>query len=276
MAEAAQAFVPGHATVFFSPRRAADPARTGATGAGLVLSDGVTVGFEPGSTTTVTVNGDPGTIEPVDRVLGALGATGRATVESPLPIGEGFGVSGAATLGTALAANRAEDLTRSENELVAAAHVAEVQSNTGLGDVVAQARGGVPIRLAPGAPPHARLDGVPAAAEVEYVSFGELSTADVITADLADLQTAGDRALAALTERPALPALFEAGRRFAREAGLLTDRVASVIDDVRADGGEATMVMLGETVIALGSGLSDAGYDASACRTHPPGASVVR
>ena len=40
-------------------------------------------------------------------------------------------------------------------------------------------------------------------------------------------------------------------------------------------GGEASMAMLGETVFALGTGLSDAGYDPRVCRTYPTGASLV-
>jgi pantoate kinase len=34
------------------------------------------------------------------------------------------------------------------------------------------------------------------------------------------------------------------------------------------------MAMLGRTVFALGTGLSDAGYDAVSCRTHPAGATL--
>ena len=273
---AAQAFVPGHVTVFFSPHFADDPARTGSTGAGLTLADGVTVGFEPGETAGVELNGEAIDVEPVDRVLAGLPASGRVAARSPLPLGEGFGVSGALALGTALAASEAGGLARTENELVELAHVAEVESSTGLGDVVAQARGGVPVRLAPGAPPHGRLDGLPAAGRVEYRSFGPLSTAEVITDDVSAIRAAGDRALEALCDRPTLGTLFAAGRRFAREADLLTDRVAAVLDDVESAGGEATMAMLGETVVALGSGLSDAGYDAAACEIHAAGASLRR
>lgn len=276
MTSAAAAFVPGHVTVFFSPQWHDDPARTGSTGAGLTLADGVSVRFEVASSTAVTVNGDAVEVEPVERVLDALAATGRVAIQTSLILGEGFGVSGAMALGTALAVNRALDGARSENELIAVAHAAEVESNTGLGDVVAQARGGIPIRLAPGAPPHGELDGVPAVANVEYRSFGEISTADIITADVTALQAAGERALAALRAQPTLDSLFAAGRRFARETDLLTPRVDAVIDDVQAAGGQATMGMLGETVVALDSGLTDAGYEANSSETHPSGSSLRR
>lgn len=276
MARVARAFVPGHVTAFFNPQWVDGPVRTGSTGAGLTLTDGVTVEFEPADATRLTLNGEAVDVEPVDRVLDALAATGRVRAESPLPLGVGFGVSGALALGTALAADHVRGGGRSENELVRLAHVAEVESDTGLGDVVAQARGGVPIRLDPGAPPHGSLDGIPAVGRVEYVSFGERSTEAVIGGDVAAIQTAGARALEAIQETPTLATLFAAGRQFAAAAGLLSRDVEAVVDDVQAAGGEATMAMLGETVVALDTGLSDAGYDAQACEIHPPGAALRR
>jgi len=270
----ARAFVPGHVTAFFSVHRRDDPAATGSRGAGLTLTDGVSVVAEPAAEARVTVDGEPVSPAPVDGVLDALGVAAAVRAETPLPPGSGFGVSGGLALGTALAVNAAADLGRSENDLVRVAHRAEVEAGTGLGDVVAQARGGAPIRLEPGAPPHGALDGVPATARVEYVTFGGLDTASVIGGDTAALTAAGETALMAVEARPTLPALFAAARRFAREADLLVPRVGAAIDDVRAAGGEACMAMLGETVVALGTGLTDAGYEPAVCRIHPAGAAL--
>jgi pantoate kinase len=54
----------------------------------------------------------------------------------------------------------------------------------------------------------------------------------------------------------------------------LTDELRTVVTDVAEAGGEATMAMLGETVVALGTGLSDAGYDPHVCQVHPSGAQL--
>lgn len=271
---ATAAFVPGHVTGFFSPHPADDPIEAGARGAGLTLDNGVIVTVEPGD--GILLDGRAVSIQAVDQVLSALRLEARVEARSPLPLGAGFGVSGAMALGTALAANRAFDRRLSENELVRIAHGAEVQAGTGLGDVVAQARGGIPIRLEPGAPPHGRLDGVPDSARVEYVSFGELSTEAVLEGDTDDVRAAGRRALSMLVEEPTLPTFVQASRRFAREADLLTDRVREAIEAVSAAGGDASMAMLGETVFAVGSGLSDAGYDPTVCEIHQPGATLDR
>ncbi len=270
MATSASAFVPGHVTGFFSAHPNDDPTKAGSRGAGVTVSEGVTVRLEAGN--GLELNGEPAEIESVDRVLGALRATARVVVETDLPLGAGFGVSGAAALGTALVINDVFDRELSENELVTIAHGAEVQAGTGLGDVVAQARGGVPIRLEPGAPAHGAMDGIPARGTVEYVSFGELNTEAIISGETTMLTAAGQRALSALVEEPTVETLMENSRRFAREAELLTPRVQEVIEDVSAAGGEAAMAMLGETVFSVGTGLSDAGYDAEQCEICLTGA----
>ena len=273
--EGATAFVPGHVTAFFSVHRTDDPATTGSRGAGLALSEGVRTTVEPAERTTVRLDGREASVPPVERVLDALGATATVRIRTDLPIGAGFGVSGGVTLGTALAATEALDRARSENEVIRAAHVAEVESDTGLGDVVAQARGGIPIRLVPGAPDAGRLDGLPARPRVEYVTFGEFPTESVIGGDVERLSAAGERALSRLREEPTLAQLFAAARTFAREADLLVPDVEAAIADVREAGGAAAMAMLGKTVVALGDGLSAAGYDPDVCRVHGGGATLV-
>ncbi|WP_276248277.1 MULTISPECIES: pantoate kinase [unclassified Haladaptatus] len=272
--ERAQAFVPGHVTGFFSAHQHDDPLRAGSRGAGLTLTDGVHVTVEPAAETTVTLDGRPTEMTAVNHVLSELGVSCTVTATTDLPISAGFGVSGATALGTALGANAVFDLHRSENTLVGLAHAGEVQAGTGLGDVVAQARGGIPIRLEPGAPGFGTLDGIPARGPVEYCTFGSLSTADIITGDTVQLTAAGERALSFLMEEPTLTRLMVASRRFAREADLLTAEVETAIDAVQDAGGQAAMAMLGQTVFALGTGLSDAGYDAHSCRIHPPGATL--
>jgi len=248
----------------------------GSRGAGLALSEGVTVTVRPASETSVSLNGEATSVAAVESVLAALEASADVRARTELPVGSGFGVSGAMALGTALAANDAFARGLSTYELATVAHGAEVQAGTGLGDVVAQLHGGVPIRLESGGPQRNRMDAVPARSRVEYVTFGELSTAEVIGGETEAISRAGERALATLVREPTLPTLFEASRTFAREADLLTDEVRAAITDVTEAGGEATMGMLGATVVALDTGLSDAGYDPAVCAVDPTGATLCR
>ncbi len=263
MTESARAFVPGHITGFFSTHPDDDPTKAGSRGAGITLADGVTVHVEPGE--EILLNGDHTEVEAVDRVLAALRLDAHVRVTTELPVAAGFGVSGAMALGTAIAANDAFDRGLSENELTTIAHGADVQAGTGLGDVVAQARGGLPIRLEPGAPPHGTLDGIPADGQLEYLVFSEMSTEAVLAGNTDTITTAGDRALSSLVADPTVETFMEASRRFAREADLLTSDLRDTIRDVTQEPGEASMAMLGETVFAIGTALSDAGYDARRC-----------
>jgi pantoate kinase len=274
MPDIAQAFVPGHVTGFFTADRDPDPTKTGSRGAGLCLADGVTVTVRPADEPEVFLDGDPIDIEAVERVLRTLEVPAQVRGVTDLPLGTGFGVSGAMALGAALAANEAFDRRLSDNELLTIAHGAEVEAGTGLGDVVAQARGGAPIRLEPGGPQANVTDGIPARGRVEYHAIGELSTTDVIEGDTEALTDAGVRALSDLVQEPTVEGFMDASRTFSREAGLLTADVKSVVDDVTAAGGSAAMAMLGETVVALETGLTDAGYDPAVTRIHPGGATV--
>ena len=274
MSDEARAFVPGHVTGFFTVDRGDDPIETGSRGGGLALSDGVAVTVNPGAETELTLNGEAIQVDAVERVLEALRTTATVTAETPLPLGSGFGVSGGLALGTALAANAVFGRGLSYNELVTIAHGAEVQAGSGLGDVVGQARGGVPLRLEPGGPQFNYVYAVPARSRVEYTTLGELSTADVVGGDTDTLTTAGERALSDVVKEPTLSTFLQASRQFSREAELLTPDVKAVIDDVAEAGGDAAMAMLGETVFALGTGLSDAGYDATVTAIYPPGATI--
>ncbi|WP_254862540.1 pantoate kinase [Halovivax gelatinilyticus] len=274
MPDECSAFVPGHITGFFSTHPDDDPTRAGSRGAGLTLTDGVTTTVSPARESSIELDGSRVEIDPVERVLDALSVTARVEAVSSVPIGAGFGVSGAMALGTAYAANQVFDCRLSANELVTVAHGAEVQAGTGLGDVVAQARGGIPIRLEPGGPAHGRLDEIPTRVRVEYHSFGELSTESVLAGDTDRLDEAGRLALSRVVKEPTLTSFMFASRRFAREAGLLTDDVKRAVEAVATAGGQAAMAMLGNTVFALGTGLTDAGYDPSICATHPAGAMI--
>jgi pantoate kinase len=266
-------FVPGHITGFFTVEEGEDPTDTGSQGAGLTLTHGVRVRVEAAEHgNTLVYNGESIEVEPVARVLDALGVTAAVTAQSDVPMGAGFGVSGALALGTAMAANRAFDCRLSENELVTIAHGAEVQSGTGLGDVVAQARGGMPIRLEPGDPQNNLLDGIPGRFRVEYLTLGERATRSELAGDNEQLNRAGEEALSRVVKDPTLSQFMYASRRFAREADLLSDEVRDIIEAVNQADGEAAMAMLGDTIFAAGTGLTDAGYDPSVCRTSRMGA----
>ena len=272
MADVVQAFVPGHVTGFFTAHPDPDPTKAGSRGGGIALSEGVTVTVRPDEERSVVLNGEEVSMDAVERVLDALDVSAQVRGVTALPLGSGFGVSGAMALGSALAANQTFSRRLSSNELVTIAHGAEVQAGTGLGDVVGQARGGVSLRLEPGGPQYNVLDSIPARGRIEYLVLGQLSTDEVLSGDTQLITEAGTRALSTVVKEPTIARFMRASRQFSRESTLLTDAVRDVITDVSEAGGTAAMAMLGETVFAVGSGLSDAGYEPGVCQIQHAGA----
>lgn len=242
-----RAYAPGSVTGFFAPPPLGGPS-TRSRGASFATEAGIVAEVAPAETVAVRVDGEPCPVEPVSGVLERLGAMATVDLTLSIPLGAGFGASGAATLATALAANAEFDLGRSRSALVDAAHRAEVAAGTGLGDVFVQAGGGLVWRTVD------EIHSAPLTDRVEYVSYGPISTSEVLADDgtLDRIREAGNRAIERLSDRPTMREFTALSWAFARETGLVTDRVAETVERVHQAGGAASMSMLGETVFAVG------------------------
>lgn len=243
-----RAFAPGSVTGVFAPPGPDDP-WTRSRGASFATADGVVVDVRPAEAVTVSLDGEPAAVDPVIGLLEALDVTASVDLELSIPIGAGFGSSGAATLATALAANEAFALGLDRSELLAAAHRAEVAAGTGLGDVFVQEAGGLRWSVGEGT----ETAGATPDARVEYETFGPISTSEVLgdEATLDRIREVGSRVLGRLPERPTMREFAALSWTFATETGLVTERVRAAVEGVQAAGGEASMGMLGETVFAV-------------------------
>ena len=238
------ATAPGSVTTIFAPQDG-----EASLGVSFAIADGATVTVRPASETVVSLDGARTSIAPVSGVLRRLGVTAEVRVESEVPIGCGFGVSGAATLATALAANEMAGLGHDRQALVEMAHRAEVAAGTGLGDVFIQDRGGLVWDRGDG------MQRMACTEPIGYSTFGHIATADVLgdAEAVRRVATVGQEALANLDPTDGLIPLFKASWEFATRSGLATERVERVVADVRAAGGTATMAMVGETVVTVGA-----------------------
>lgn len=241
-----RAHAPGSITGLFAPAPADsdEPSR----GASFAIEDGVVVDVTPADETTVTVEGEPAPFEPIERVLAELSVTAAVDVLPEVPLGHGFGASGAATLATALAANATFGLEESRESLLQAAHRAEMQAGTGQGDVFIQDRGGL-VWSADG-----EIHRTEPTDPVEYATAGGISTAEML-ADEAFMEAArrsGRWHLDRLESPPTLRALAERSRAYLDETGVGTAFVEREIERVEAAGGAAGMALFGETVFAVG------------------------
>jgi pantoate kinase len=235
------AVAPGSVTTVFVPQDG-----EASLGVSFATADGVAATVEPAPEPAVVLDGTPAEVEPVTGVLRRLEAPARVHLQTDVPIGCGFGASGAATLATALAVNADQRLGHPRTALVQAAHRAEVAAGTGLGDVFIQNRGGLVWDLGDG------LRHADRTARIEYVSFGEMDTAAVLGDESAmeRVVAAGTAALDGLDPAGPLAALFDRAWQFADRVGLATAPVSAAVANVQKADGAATMAMVGETVVA--------------------------
>jgi pantoate kinase len=258
----ATAFVPGHISAFFEPVYIAhDLDRTGSRGAGLSLSLGTTstVTLTPAKTQeiTITLNGKttpaPVTTLTCKHLLTDSLYHASIKTTSTLPESQGFGMSAAGAFSTALALARL--LAQPHSDALRAAHYAEIQMHTGLGDVIATTIGGIEIRRQPGLPPWGMLEHIPGQCELVLCVVGEkIKTKDILTdqTKFKKIATIGKRCTQQLLQHPSLENLFRLGQRFTKDTGLASDNVQAAID-AAAPFGLASMCMLGNSVFATGN-----------------------
>ncbi len=260
-----RAYSPSHITGFFMICDNKNPLYKGSTGAGIVLDAGCVSEVSLNSARTeLRINGieeEAGTTKyVVDSMIEKCEHRVNVTVSTnfKIPVGCGFGASGAGALSTALALNELLSLNMTLNQVAQIAHIAEVENSTGLGDVIAEVYGGIVIRRKPGPPGIGMIDRVPALytseQKISYVVFGKKRTKAV----LADgsmhrsINKAGKAALKELMKNPDLDNFMRVSRNFSLRSGVISDKSRDAIEAVDAEGKVASVAMLGETVFVFG------------------------
>ena len=227
-------------------------------GMGFTVADGVTVTVAESESTSVDFNGARIGFSTVRSVVAKLTELPlRVEIHTELPLSGGFGLSGASSLATAFAVNALLDLGKTERELGMAAHVAEVENLTGLGDIAGQFNGGCLVKLIPGDPLAAITLPVPEQV-VYYRYFSPINTKDVIghPEQRERINAAAVVALEALgrlkdRNESRFSSYIAIAKEFSIQSGLLADdNVKAAIDECEAAGGAASMIMLGNAVFS--------------------------
>lgn len=241
-----QAHAPGSVTTIFAPQ--SEQSVEGSLGVSFALADGVMAEVEDARRTTIRLNGESTEFAPVEIALEELDVTAEISLTAEIPVGYGFGASGAATLATALAANDAFGLGRSREELVEVAHRAELEAGTGLGDVFIQSLGGLVWNTGD------RIERVERTDRIEYTAFAGMATADALSDDqlIERISTNGRDILTRFSPTMSTEELFGLSWEFSQQTGLATERVREEVARVEQAGGIGSMAMVGETVVATG------------------------
>ncbi len=285
----ATAFSPAHITGFFEPCfNPNDLNRSGSRGAGFCLSLGALSTVELIASTQqeicITINGSPNpapvTTIGISQLLGSQPIKVIADITLDLPIGQGFGMSGAGTLSSCLAI--CSLLNIPEQQALVCSHLAEVSHNTGLGDVVAQHFGGIEIRREPGLPPFGFLEHIIGSYEIVVCIIGEdIPTAKILTntQHVQHIKTLGKTCLFELLKKPTFQTLVKLSEHFTKKSNLADTTLIEAITECKKYG-VASMCMLGNSLFAVGetSQLQDvlSQYGTTyCCNIEPKGAHVI-
>jgi pantoate kinase len=255
------AFAPGHISAFFEPVYCPQNMdRTGSCGAGMSVSLGAIsqVSVQPASNQTVIVqiNGrqSPAAVTKsgIHYLLGDACVRIAINTMIDLPVSQGFGMSAAGVLSANLAL--ADLLNIPKEHAIRAAHYAEIQSHTGLGDVVASSFGGIEIRRKAGLPPWGMLEHIPGNYDMVLCVIGKkIETKEILTDPnkVRKIASVGRYCTKKLLDKPSLEHLFALAWEFTRKIDIADATVLQAIEKANVHG-MASMCMLGNSVFAIG------------------------
>ncbi len=249
------AFCPGHISCVFQPFTSLNLSGAGSRGIGIRLSLGAmaTVSLRTDGEVNVSLDGEPHEA-PVTRGVASKLAPGVGfdiSIDNDLPVSQGFGMSAAGALATAVCI---ADLTgRSRAEALIAAHEAEIIGGGGLGDIPALVAGmDVPIREVPGIPPYGKVINAKFTfPKLTLAILGDKMPTGSVLSDpevVGRIRTASSRAMAHFSERQTPHGLFEASNMFSADAGLESQDMTKVLKGLWSKGYGAGMCMLGNSI----------------------------
>jgi pantoate kinase len=257
--------VPGHITGLFEIVLSNNPLQMGSRGAGFSIDNPIftTVSYEkndePGIEIFYNNEKITGDVDlEVTKNFGDFCQDKHLVIThfSKLPIGAGFGTSGAGALGTAFALNEICKTNYSKEKLGQIAHQAEVICHTGLGDVISQLQGGAEIRTEAGAPGYGSIKDFiwPSKMLVLSANLGELSTKAIITNTkyVYKINDISQDLLSKLRLKPILGTFLDVSYEFAQKIGLMSSEVSSLLQELHKRDYNGSMIMLGKSIFVVG------------------------
>lgn len=255
----ASATCPSALSFIFKPYYHSDPVKAGSIGVGCTIDRMVKVAIQPFSHSAILMNGSLITFPTVEYIIHQLiHQPVKVSITSSLPLGFGFGISGASALATAYAVNTLFKLNKPQEDLHRLVHTAEIINKTGLGTVATQITGGFLVKKAPGLPVIAQR--LPFEGQTLYLTILDTMETPDILSDPALMDTVSKAADGALericqSSHPSLNHVLDISYDYIQASGLpMNKQTQHVIEVIRTNGGSATMAILGQTVIS----------------THPP------
>ncbi|KYC46176.1 MAG: Pantoate kinase [Candidatus Methanofastidiosum methylothiophilum] len=259
-------YVPSHITGFFVPFFSDDCFKTGSTGAGVSLSLGLKTKIKVTNgcgLVNIKLNGTELNLVDVPISLNCIHIikerypsffTNKDILiehECDVPIESGFGASASATLGITFSI---KDLINiSTEECVRIAHETEVINLSGLGDVIAEVKGGVEIRKTPGI--DGIIENIPSnRLKVLSISLGKKNTESVLKdpKKVKIIEKCGSKLLDKLISEPNVEKLMECSKTFTYKTGLMSKEVLDLMEFIsEINNFEASGIMIGDGVFTF-------------------------
>ncbi|RLF08712.1 MAG: hypothetical protein DRJ64_00310 [Thermoprotei archaeon] len=242
-----------------------DLLRTGASGGGITLKEGVLVSVRieeaESSKINTLLNGKECDCyvarKVAEKLLKKAEGEYEITIDQSIkvPIGGGLGTSGASAIATSLALGKALNLKMTYEELARVAHVVEIESCTGLGTVSGLAVGGVVLVTKAGAPGFDEVERLVVDPSLKVVLgfYKPIEKRKVLeNKNLDAINKYGLQALQSVKENPCIEEFMESCFWFARTTGLLSHKVLKGIEaSLDAGALAASQAMIGETVFSI-------------------------
>ncbi len=261
----AKAFSPAHITGFFKAELdGKEPNQLGSLGAGFSIQKGVKTTVNVRSKTEHDINNyairvkgfNTGDIRVSEYVLNEFLLDGKyfdVTHEIDVPVGYGFGCSGAVALSLAIALNDALKYGYTKTKVAQIAHKAEIKCQTGLGDVLASYHGGFEIRTKSGAPGVGKVQRITPKEKLEVmiICFNPISTKKFLKEKISLINGLGGKMVQKLVKSQDMDEFQDMSIKFAQYIHVITPKMNKVIKDLHDNGIKCGIALFGETIFSL-------------------------
>tara|TARA_Y100000310_G_scaffold345753_1_gene469293 strand:+ start:10504 stop:11328 length:825 start_codon:yes stop_codon:yes gene_type:complete len=250
-----KAFAPANISCIFKIHKHNNPRWAGSIGLGFTLNEGVVVEIKKSNKNQneIYFNDDLIDFPTVNYILNNISKEKfEVKITSKLPLGCGFGMSGASALATSYSLSKLLNLNKTKKELVILSHTAEVENQTGLGDVVNQYYGGFCLKLKPSS--HFVVEKLPLTNNKIYCKFyNKIETKSIISNQdlLNKINTSAELSLKKINKNNDLKEIIKISKEFSINSGLLKNEdVINTIKKIEKNNGSASMIMLGNAVFS--------------------------
>ena len=261
----AKAFSPAHITGFFKAELdGKEPNQLGSLGAGFSIQKGVKTTVNVRSKTEHDINNyairvkgfNTGDIRVSEYVLNEFLLDEKyfdVTHEIDVPVGYGFGCSGAVALSLAIALNDALKYGYTKTKVAQIAHKAEIKCQTGLGDVLASYHGGFEIRIKSGAPGVGEVQRITPKEKLEVmiICFNPISTKKFLKEKISLINGLGGKMVQKLVKSQDMDEFQDMSIKFAKYIHVITPKMNKVIKDLHDNGIKCGIALFGETIFSL-------------------------